>query len=92
MSSNDTMIIDSFTPQSGSILSNSPVSAGTLQAALSTAQQEYSLSNPESFKTHNEACMNFPGGNTRTVLHASPFPMAFGSSMPTFLWDFVDIV
>jgi hypothetical protein len=24
------------------------------------------------------ACNDFPGGNTRTVLHSSPFPITFG--------------
>ncbi|PVH75869.1 putative acetylornithine aminotransferase [Cadophora sp. DSE1049] len=73
------MHIDSFTPQSKLDSSNSPIPAETLLAALATVQQEYSLSNPESFKAHNEACSNFPGGNTRTVLHASPFPITFSS-------------
>lgn len=73
------MNIDSSTPQSKSDRSNSPLSAEALLAALVNAQQEYALSNPESFKAHNEACSNFPGGNTRTVLHASPFPITFAS-------------
>ncbi|KAH7357283.1 putative acetylornithine aminotransferase [Rhexocercosporidium sp. MPI-PUGE-AT-0058] len=79
MSSPDTMHVDSESSQSrvGSSNGASPVEA--LLAALGTAQQEYSLSNPESLKAHNEACSDFPGGNTRTVLHASPFPITFRS-------------
>ncbi|KAK0100583.1 hypothetical protein ONS95_007041 [Cadophora gregata] len=77
MSSSDMMNVDYPTPSNSK--STSPMSIDTLQAALSVAQQEYSLSNPKSFKAHNEACSNFPGGNTRTVLHASPFPITFGS-------------
>lgn len=49
-----------------------------LSAALSTAQSRYAISNARSLETHNEACHDFPGGNTRTVLHASPFPITFG--------------
>ncbi|KAL3426603.1 Beta-phenylalanine transaminase [Phlyctema vagabunda] len=50
-----------------------------LAAALSTAQTKYTLSNPKSLAAHNEACQDFPGGNTRTVLHSSPFPITFTS-------------
>jgi hypothetical protein len=50
-----------------------------LSAALSSVQAKYALSNPHSLKAHNEACQDFPGGNTRTVLHSSPFPITFGS-------------
>ena len=49
-----------------------------ITSALSTAQAQYTLSNSKSLKAHNEACQDFPGGNTRTVLHCSPFPITFG--------------
>ncbi|KAH6683007.1 glutamate-1-semialdehyde 2,1-aminomutase [Halenospora varia] len=48
-----------------------------LGAALSSVQARYTLSNAQSLKAHNEACHDFPGGNTRTVLHSSPFPITF---------------
>ena len=49
-----------------------------LIASLTTAQSSYTLANAKSLSEHNDACNDFPGGNTRTVLHASPFPMTFG--------------
>jgi len=52
-----------------------------LAAALSSVQARYTLSNPQSLKAHNEACQDFPGGNTRTVLHSSPFPVTFGKQL-----------
>lgn len=67
--------------RSGSLSSiKSPASPfDPLYAALSSAQSRYTLSNPKSLKAHNEACQDFPGGNTRTVLHASPFPLTFAN-------------
>jgi hypothetical protein len=49
-----------------------------LSSALAAAQARYTIANPESLKAHNDACQDLPGGNTRTVLHSSPFPMTFG--------------
>ncbi|KAG4435966.1 hypothetical protein IFR05_008547 [Cadophora sp. M221] len=72
------MNVDSESPQSRLASSNGASSVDTLLASLAIAQQEYSLSNPQSLKAHEEACLDFPGGNTRTVLHASPFPITFG--------------
>lgn len=46
-----------------------------LAAALSTAQATYTQSNPRSLAAFHDACQYFPGGNTRTVLHLSPFPI-----------------
>ncbi|KAH8687572.1 putative glutamate-1-semialdehyde 2,1-aminomutase [Tricladium varicosporioides] len=48
-----------------------------LGGALSSAQARYTVSNSQSLEAHNEACHDFPGGNTRTVLHSSPFPITF---------------
>ncbi|CZR58816.1 uncharacterized protein PAC_08708 [Phialocephala subalpina] len=48
-----------------------------LLAALTTTQEQYIATNAQSYKAHEEACHDFPGGNTRTVLHASPFPLTF---------------
>lgn len=49
-----------------------------LSAALSTAGSRYTLANARSLAAHNEACHDLPGGNTRTTLHSSPFPITFG--------------
>ncbi|MCJ1280830.1 hypothetical protein MMC26_000147 [Xylographa opegraphella] len=56
-----------------------------LEAAASKARTEYVLANPKSAQAYSESCQYMPGGNTRTVLHASPFPLTFkqgcGSSL-----------
>lgn len=57
---------------------NSDFSFDPLSAALSSSQARYTVANPKSLEAHNEACKDFPGGNTRTVLHSSPFPITFG--------------
>lgn len=49
------------------------------QHALSEAHVTFSKRNTLSFKAHKAACEHLPGGNTRTVLHASPFPLTFTS-------------
>ena len=49
------------------------------QHALSEAHVTFSKRNTLSFKAHRAACEHLPGGNTRTVLHASPFPLTFTS-------------
>ena len=56
----------------------------TLQAALEDAHTTYKNNNSLSWKLHQEATQYLPGGNTRTVLHATPFPLAISSgSGPT---------
>ena len=52
---------------------------GKLMAALEAAREAYCRRNPHSFRTNNESSQYMPGGNTRTVLFASPFPLTFAS-------------
>ncbi|MCJ1420003.1 hypothetical protein MMC32_006359 [Xylographa parallela] len=56
-----------------------------LQAAVLKARTEYIIVNPKSSQAYSESCQYMPGGNTRTVLHANPFPLTFkqgcGSSL-----------
>ena len=47
--------------------------------ALAKAQSIYTHLNPSSLQAHQSACQHQPGGNTRTVLHANPFPITFAS-------------
>ena len=47
------------------------------QHALEEANKRFTSCNPLSYKRHSDACSYLPGGNTRTVLHASPFPLCF---------------
>lgn len=46
-----------------------------LQVALEQARAKYIQQNPESKKLHTQALEFLPGGNTRAVLHADPFPL-----------------
>ncbi|MCJ1472183.1 hypothetical protein MMC13_000830 [Lambiella insularis] len=50
-----------------------------LEEAVTKAQADYTAANPLSFKSYQDACQHMPGGNTRTVLHSSPFPLTFQS-------------
>lgn len=50
-----------------------------LEASLSTNQANYTLRNPLSLHAYNDSCQHLPGGNTRTVLHSTPFPLTFAS-------------
>ncbi|CAD6592958.1 MAG: hypothetical protein ASARMPRED_006861 [Alectoria sarmentosa] len=47
--------------------------------ALAQAHSTYTHLNPSSLQAYQSACQHQPGGNTRTVLHANPFPMTFAS-------------
>lgn len=51
----------------------------SLQAALDAAVKSFVARNPRSKALHDEAVKTFPGGNTRTVLHTSPFPLCMKS-------------
>ena len=47
--------------------------------ALAQAHSTYTHLNPSSLQAYQSARQHQPGGNTRTVLHANPFPMTFAS-------------
>ncbi len=47
-----------------------------IDAALAEAKEDYIARNPKSLARHIEATAVMPGGNTRTVLHYDPFPVA----------------
>lgn len=46
---------------------------------LAKAHSTYTLLNPSSLQAYQSARQHQPGGNTRTVLHANPFPITFAS-------------
>lgn len=46
-----------------------------LAAATADAEAGYVAANPKSAERHRRAAESMPGGNTRTVLHYSPFPL-----------------
>lgn len=56
-------------------------SAPSLEAALDAAISRYEKHNTKSKALHEEAVKAFPGGNTRTVLHTSPFPVCIKSGI-----------
>ena len=54
--------------------------ANTYHNHLRTVISTYIQSNPKSRSLHNAAASHLPGGNTRTVLHATPFPLTITSA------------
>lgn len=48
-----------------------------LAAAVAKARDAYTRANPRSQQANGAAARHLPGGNTRTVIHASPFPLTF---------------
>ena len=48
----------------------------SLQAAVADAEARYVAANPKSKARFEAAARDMPGGNTRTVLHYDPFPVA----------------
>jgi glutamate-1-semialdehyde 2,1-aminomutase len=58
-----------------------------IDAALIEARETYVARNGESLARHVEACAVMPGGNTRTVLFAAPFPLTIARGEGCRLWD-----
>jgi glutamate-1-semialdehyde 2,1-aminomutase len=50
-----------------------------LAEALREAHEQYAQNHPASKTSYEEACKYLPGGNTRTVLYTTPFPLTFAS-------------
>ena len=60
---------------------------GSLDAALTEAESRFVAANPLSLARHESARGPMPGGNTRTVLHYSPFPLAWAKGEGATLTD-----
>lgn len=58
-----------------------------LADALAQAERQYCARHPNSAKRHIAAAAHLPGGNTRTVLHYSPFPLTWASGQGNRLTD-----
>jgi glutamate-1-semialdehyde 2,1-aminomutase len=58
-----------------------------VDAALNEAKEAYVTSAPLSLARYVEATTVMPGGNTRTVLHYAPFPLAMARAEGCRLWD-----
>ena len=59
----------------------------SLAAALHEAEEQYSIANPKSHDRHQKACDYLPGGNTRTTLFYTPFPLTMARGEGARLWD-----
>ena len=64
-----------------------PTANADLDSALAEARAEFIRRNPKSQKLYDEACSSLPGGNTRTVLFYSPFPVTMVKGQGANLWD-----
>ncbi|POS75022.1 glutamate-1-semialdehyde 2,1-aminomutase [Diaporthe helianthi] len=75
----------------GGVVSKSKVEAADesllIRQALAAAQNRYVESHPNSKRQHEIAVTHLPGGNTRTVLHTSPFPLTMKCGKGPFVWD-----
>ena len=58
-----------------------------LQAALDAAEAAYATAHPASAEYYRRSTASMPGGNTRTVIHFSPFPLMFTAGHDTRLTD-----
>ena len=59
----------------------------SMDAALAEARERFVAANPASLAAHVEATAVMPGGNTRTVLFHTPFPLAMARGEGCRLWD-----
>lgn len=55
--------------------------------ALASAQSWFIEAHPVSKSHHEAAVQSLPGGNTRSILHTSPFPLVMKCGKGPFLWD-----
>jgi glutamate-1-semialdehyde 2,1-aminomutase len=58
-----------------------------IDAALNEAKEAYVTAAPRSLARYVEATTVMPGGNTRTVLHYAPFPLAMVRAEGCRMWD-----
>ena len=58
-----------------------------LEAAYDEAAQRFTANNPKSKSVYDAACKALPGGNSRTVLFYSPFPLTLAKGEGCHVWD-----
>jgi hypothetical protein len=56
-------------------------------AAIEAATKRFEERNPVSKQQHAIAAGILPGGNTRSLLHTSPFPLSMKCGKGPFVWD-----
>ena len=59
----------------------------TLQDALDAAEERFAAANPRSHAIDREARRALPGGNTRSILYYSPFPLRMARAEGARLFD-----
>jgi len=59
----------------------------SLGESFRDAEERFAAANPRSAKRFSEALEVMPGGNTRTVLHYTPFPLTITKGFGARLWD-----
>jgi glutamate-1-semialdehyde 2,1-aminomutase len=64
-----------------------PSSQDAAQPALRAAEARFIANNPLSKAQHDLAADTLPGGNTRTLLHTSPFPLCMKQGKDAYVWD-----
>ena len=68
-------------------MSATTLSNTDIETALRDAKEAYVAQNAKSLARYVEALAVMPGGNTRTVLHYAPFPLAMARAEGCRLWD-----
>ena len=68
-------------------MTNATLRNTDINAALNEAKEAYVTSAPASLARYVEATTVMPGGNTRTVLHYAPFPLAMTRAEGCRMWD-----
>jgi glutamate-1-semialdehyde 2,1-aminomutase len=66
---------------------DAPLRNLSLEEAVKAAEAEHTRLNPKSGERFADACASMPGGNTRTVLHYSPFPLTIARAEGSRLED-----
>ncbi|KAK4146692.1 pyridoxal phosphate-dependent transferase [Dichotomopilus funicola] len=56
-------------------------------AARQAAEARFTANNPLSQQQHTVALGSLPGGNTRSILHTSPFPLTMKKGIDSYVWD-----
>ncbi|KAK3376312.1 pyridoxal phosphate-dependent transferase [Lasiosphaeria ovina] len=57
------------------------------KTALAAAEARFIANNPRSKQLHELAVGVLPGGNTRSLLHTSPFPLSMKQGKGAYVWD-----
>ena len=61
--------------------------SAAIDKALAQAVADFTARNPLSLARQTAATAVMPGGNTRTVLYYSPFPLGVARAEGCYLWD-----